>query len=498
MTTQTVADYKLVLATESFLTGSPFSNDTFTNRGLLSRIDIASLQQQANRGELVNLTSSACFQEFGGAFSTNFDSALLISNLNSQTSSVIQTSVGSSLLSGVSAGSSVADLTRDRSSIKFCLAQPARGQTCEIGVSGPLLGAVAFLNVITVLSIASVLLRRSFEPLATLGDAIVSFLKEPDTTTRGCCLLSKTDVWQGRWGLDAAKYWVPHNHYWFRTPSLPRWLAAIFVWLCCVGCAAAALTIALLADPSARLSPFGSASAYTIVMFPTPTPETAMALIASFPQLLLASLYLIINSILTTYHLSHESSLFAVGPARPLRVSSDPEGAQTASLYLTLPRPASWLLLVLFAGMGFVLSQAVFPVSIQLANLPITTTATATTPVVPATAKPIIALGFSGVALLVFLSTLVLLAISVVGLGFRRAPEAALVNGQPIGNPMTLPSGSCSAVISARCHAQASERELWRKNLVWGTVREGVGMDVSHCTFTAGLASQLDVSKNYA
>ena len=500
LTSQTAANYKMVSVTESFLSGAPFSNDTSSNGGLLSRLDILSLQQQANRGELVNLTSAECVQEFGGAFSSKFNAVLLITNLNSQTSSLLQTAKGASILSqyGIrsSGSSSIAQLTLDRSTIRYCLAQPMPEQTCEIGVNTPLLGAVALLNLITVIAIAAVLrLKSSFEPLATLGDAVASFLKEPDFTTRGTCLLSKKDVWQGRWGFNEAKYWIPRDHYWLWSPSLARWLVAVLVWGSLTGLAAAALTITIMSDPSNRLSPFGAASPYTMVWLPPSVPDMAAALIASLPQLILAALYVVTNSLVTVYFFSHESSLFAVGPARPLRVSANPEGTQTASLYMTLPRPVSWLLAVVFVGLGFLLSQSCFVVSLRLHELPISSPR-----LVPLEAEETVhtALGFSGVGLLAFLAILVLLAVAVVGLGFRRAPPAGLINGQAVGNPMAMPDGSCSAVISARCHRRASERDLWRKNLIWGVVREGVGMDVSHATFTAGMASQVDVSRNYA
>ena len=114
-------------------------------------------------------------------------------------------------------------------------------------------------------------------------------------------------------------------------------------------------------DPSNHLSPFGAASSYATLLFPDaiqPSPLGA-TLIACLPQLLLATLYLCVNSLLTVFFLSHESSLFAI-KHRVLRVSGDaPEGEQVTSLYLTLPRPISWFLVVLFAGMGFVLSQRV-------------------------------------------------------------------------------------------------------------------------------------------
>ncbi|CAJ2510470.1 Uu.00g132790.m01.CDS01 [Anthostomella pinea] len=69
-----------------------------------------------------------------------------------------------------------------------------------------------------------------------------------------------------------------------------------------------------------------------------------MALMPALPQLVLAILYLTINSLLTTSFPSHETALFAMG-SRALRVSSNPSGRQPTSLYLTLPPPVWWMLL---------------------------------------------------------------------------------------------------------------------------------------------------------
>ncbi|KAK0616066.1 hypothetical protein B0T17DRAFT_496885 [Bombardia bombarda] len=385
-------------------------------------------------------------------------------------------------------------------------------QTCDVGVNGTLLGVAALLNLVIVIAIATVLARASFAPLATLGDAITSFLRDPDPSTRGACLLSKTDVRLGRWGgvgLNEAKYWVPRKHYWFSSPSLPHWLFTILVWCACAGLAAAALVVSLMAEH--QLSPFGadsssssgSSSSITQLQLQLQLPSSvslpAAALIASLPHILLAALYFATNSLLTTYWLSHESSLFASRPPAALRVSARPVGAQTTSLYLTLPRPASWCLLAWFMGMGFVASQSLGVVA--------TTTAT-TSPV---------ALGISGIGLLTLLSMLVLLACVVIGLGvFRSAPPAGMVNGEAVGNPMALRGGSCSVVLGSRCHLvdkyrgvrAEKEKEPWRYPLVWGVVHEGadeVGMTtrrtmgmVGHCSFTAGTAVQVDVGRCYA
>jgi hypothetical protein len=501
---QTAPDIKAVVVGESFLQGNSFSNDDGDIVGGISRSELLLLQRRAARDELVRLPKPVCIDEFSGAFQEEYSAVLVISNRDepspSKSSSITRTTVGD---------------------IQYCLAQPAPAPTCEVNLNASLLGTVSLLNSITLVATAAVLFMRpsSFRPLATLGDAISSFLEDPDPTTQGTCLLSKADVCLGRWPLTEAKFWLPKNHYWLRSVSFPRWIVAFLIWATCVGLAATALAISIPDnDPSARLSPFGTASPHALLLLPVNTPAAAAAVVASLPQLLLAALYFATNALLTSYFLSHESSLFALGPARPLRVSANPVGSQTTSLHLTLPRPVSALLMALFAAMSFVLSQSLFAVSVQLIDDDPLLTNTSSPPNPPssseesATTKKIVGLGLSGVGLLTLVCLLLALAAGVITLGLRRAPPRAAA-GEMVGNPMALPAGSCSAVISARCHPErgptsaSATREvgggggeplLWGKPVMWGVVREGVGFAPGHCAFTAGRAGVLGAGRNYA
>ncbi|RYP58951.1 hypothetical protein DL770_010325 [Monosporascus sp. CRB-9-2] len=264
---------------------------------------------------------------------------------------------------------------------------PGPRATCSLNLNGPLFGTVMLLKLALILSTAAILVARSspsvFEPLATLGDAIRSFLRAPDPTTAGACLLTKRDVRRGRWGegVQDARHFVPKAHRWLHTPSLPRWGLTALAWLAVCGPAAAGL--ALLAMTTRGSGDESAIPITSATLFPPlGTPHTTFAspaqpvgsadsqvnmaamqtaLLASLPRLLPAILYLAVNALLTTYFLGHEFALFAAGTPRPLRVSSLPAGQQTTSLYLTLPRPVSWVLLVLFAGIGFLTSQAVSP-----------------------------------------------------------------------------------------------------------------------------------------
>ncbi|KAH8204665.1 hypothetical protein TruAng_001140 [Truncatella angustata] len=366
--------------------------------------------------------------------------------------------------------------------------QASSSPTCSVIISSPLLGVVAFLNLAAFGSIAILLSRSNFEPLATLGDAIRTFLSRPDPTTTGTSLLSKQDVRDGRWGYGEAKYFAPGVHLWLFSPSLARWSLMIFSWVALAVPTALALGLAIYADPASMSTQFGTATPDTSYLFPSPISRLQMALLTSLPQFLLAILYLVTNSHLSTYYLSHELTLFALGP-RGLRVSSDPAGAQTTSLYLTLPRPISWVLLVLFIGMGFVLSQAVFPATATLSASISTSTYDM---------NQAISVGLSTQALLILLALLFALMLMVVGLGLRQSPAAALVNGQEKGNPLALKGGSCSAALSAKCHTAAGEVEPWRQELTWGVVADGIGMQQGRCGFSALSVGAVDVGRAYA
>ncbi|KAL2159688.1 hypothetical protein VTH06DRAFT_2257 [Thermothelomyces fergusii] len=496
----TAPEVKAVLVGESLLRGATLSDDISDNKGSkLGRTDLLVLQQRAARGELVRLSTPACFDKFSQAFDAEYSAVLLVS----------KSLDGMSLTQGPDA-SSINTLVPDRSSIQYCLAQRAPAPTCEVELDAPLLGSVALVNSIALVVAVAVLLTRpsSFRPLVTLGDAISSFLQEPDQTTQGACLLSKTDILHGRWPLTTTKCWTPQKHYWLRSVSSPLWIVTATVWALCLGLLVASLAHALGKGPSARLSPPGAASPHALLALPTATPAgAAAALVAALPQLLPAALYLTANALLTSYYLSHESSLFAAAaPAawpRPLRVSSaDPAGAQTSSLHLTLPPSVSAVLVAVLAGLSLVLSQSVFAVVVRRVEAPVSSSssslagnAAATT----ATAPPVAALGLSGVGLVVLLAALVGLAAAVVGLGLRRAPPAGPASEKTPGNPMALPGGSCSAVISARCHPLAGEQALWTKPVVWGVVSEDGGpLGIGHCGFTAGRAGLLEAGRSYA
>jgi len=509
-TTQTSLSYSLIFVTQSFLSGAPFSNATDTNMGMLSRVDILALQAEANRGELVNLTSEECLGAFTGALQQDFSAVLLVTpDMVGMTGSLVQTGrprPGQSLSSFIDAPAGSAASLDGEDALKFCLAQPsAESNRCEVRLSGSLLGVVTLLNLVFVINVAMTsLLLGKFQPLATLGDAIASFLNDPDHTTRSACLLSKSDIRQGRWGFGEAKYWLPSSsHFWFMTPSLTCWVTFVSIWIAPTALTAAGLGLSLSRNPSGELTRFGSSGAHEIYIFPDGTSRAGLALLAALPHLLVGALYMATNALLSTYFVSDELSRFAVpGYYLPLRLSSPrPRGAQHSSLYLSLPRPYSWLLMTLFAATSFALSNALFVIGVDFVPGPDSSASASSS----ATTLPISAIGTSGTALLVLLALLVTVLALVLGLGLRRAdPSPTFANGRPAGNPLVLRGGSCSAVIGSRCHWPGRGQHagtvgrVSEGKLTWGVVREGEGMVAGHCGFSGGEVGMVNVGRTYA
>ncbi|KAH7026005.1 uncharacterized protein B0I36DRAFT_152648 [Microdochium trichocladiopsis] len=342
--------------------------------------------------------------------------------------------------------------------------------SCGIHVSTPLLLVGAALSFVVLLCTCAAFILPHFDPIITIGDAIRSFLRIQDPTTTERCLMTKLDVKRGRWANHEARYFARGRHWWFLSPSFTRWFLTALAFLAVAAPATVAVIVMVNSDVDEQFPPFGTATRSTTFVFPPFSSDSTVPriVLAALPHLLLAILYLSANAIFTCYYLSHEFSLFA-RERQQLRVSSNPVSAQTSTLYLTLPRPVSWCLLALFAAMGVIMSQSVFPIMNP-------TSSEVNNP------NGDVQIGLSSVALVALLGLLGLLLLVILGMGFRRAQSAAVGDEGAIGNPLALAGGSCSAVISSRCHGRSDEDG--RGALSWGVTEEARGMTIGHCAFS--------------
>lgn len=250
-------------------------------------------------------------------------------------------------------------------------------------------------------------------------------------------------------------------------------------WLLPTGMAAAMLSMAMVDSSEGAFVSLGKPN--TTYALPAGVPQLGLAAVVALPQLLLVALYLSTNAHLSVFYLSHEISQFAVpGASQSLRISSGyPMGTQTTSLYLTLPRPISWLQFILFVAAGFMLSQAFRLVTLD--DVPF--------------------LGLNPLPLVILLGLLVVIGAIVLGFSLRRTNVPPPNDeGRRAGNPLALRGGSCSAVISARCHRSALEgADMVSLPLCWGAVHNGgEGSKVGHATFSSQPVEALNVAKAYA
>jgi hypothetical protein len=419
----------------------------------MSRYDILSLQGLASRKALVNIPAADCVTIFvtksNILLNPAYEAALIVSSINSSDNSLIQTARLSSSYS----------VTHRPKAIEYCLAQRSTTpQTCSVNLHSSLLGAATLLTIFLAIFFAWLLFyayKPSCQPLVSLGDAMASFLEQKDEYTRRYFSNNPRD-----WSVKAA---AKAKQSWFQIPPVPIWIIFLISWTVPIALAAVVLGITLYSD-KLTLSSFGNSVSHYIQPYALQAPLST-SVIAALPQLLVALLYLSTNYLLTTYYLSQEMSLFS-GQARPLRVTSSPQGSQSPSLYLTLPRPWSWFLVIFFMAMSFVLSQSIFSVTLHLISTPETSSSTSNN-------ARITAIGFSGTGLLILLILLAVLLVVVTALGFRRIKPLPGVSSNKTPT---------SAELSSCCHSD--QRGLGRGKVVWQV------LDQNPCKRHYGLVSE--------
>lgn len=169
-----------------------------------------------------------------------------------------------------------------------------------------------------------------------------------------------------------------------------------------------------------------------------------MVLLANTPQIIVSFAYFFYNKMLTTMLLAVEFNDYAA-ERKPLRVSW-PKGHQRSTYYLSLPYRYCIPLLITHAILHWLVSQSLFFVQVILYDM-----------VGNLTPERIVACGYSPMAILFALIVGASMMIVILVLGFRD-----------FKNSMPLAS-SCSAAISAACHAPPGCGDAL-KPVMWGEV----------------------------
>lgn len=116
----------------------------------------------------------------------------------------------------------------NRTTGAYCLSQ-LTPEHCVLSYNLGLAVVVMFFTFIKLAIMLYVMLKSSDEPLLTVGDAIASFISDPDATTRGQCLLGPASIKKvhdrrfiGR-QKRGPQQWTDEHLRWWRGASVSRW-----------------------------------------------------------------------------------------------------------------------------------------------------------------------------------------------------------------------------------------------------------------------------------
>ncbi|KAK7715918.1 hypothetical protein SLS57_006669 [Botryosphaeria dothidea] len=336
--------------------------------------------------------------------------------------------------------------------ISKCFVEPV-DPPCALRYSKGVFIIVIIANLVKVLVMAITMYQHKRPALVTVGDALASFLEDPDPTTQGICLGKKENFVNGPWNAE------------------PRMFAITGL--------SATILFAIVYDPKSGLEwSFGSSIQPSSIKAGRGLAISPLIILANIPQLFLSIDYMLLNRLITSMAGSREWSLFA-HQKKGLRTSV-PKGAQRSTYWLQLPLKFSIPLTVASAFLHYLASQSLYFGSVQYYDYYD----------VDGKRKVLedyTGLGYSPTAIHVLMVALLVPMAAAVMWGWQR---------NKLGIP---PSGFNSAVISAACHPPAEEEDPHLKSIQWGEVpQRGGEHEIGHCSFSSEEVTMPVVGREYA
>ncbi|KAL6718922.1 hypothetical protein ACLMJK_003157 [Lecanora helva] len=384
----------------------------------------------------------------------------------------------------------------------YCLVQPpaTTADRCRFEYAPGIMVTICIINLVKVCVMLSVWwarlrnndygrISRRFQEssvLYTLGDAVASFMQEPDETTKSMCLATRYDFQRKRdlkfrphlvkEPSTAPRPWTTQRQFWNSAASWKRWAVLLFFCVLILAVASGLLARSVTTLSTRNISRhisdlwdlgFGALTPFTFIYIGLPRNDPAglisNVLIANLPQFILSILYIFYNGMISTFLVQREFSKMK-SIRKPLRVS-EPLGIQRGSYFISLPLRYGIPLYTTSAIMHWLISQSLFlaRVTAFFPNGEVDIDSSFST------------CGYSPIALFIIFQAILVgicLVLGLVGIGFRQYdPDMPLV-------------ASNSRAISAACHVPPEDVSNGHMLPVqWGVVKvddTGVG----HCAFT--------------
>ncbi|KAI1464903.1 uncharacterized protein F4812DRAFT_466789 [Daldinia caldariorum] len=391
-----------------------------------------------------------------------------------------------------------------RYEVSYCRVQSPStiANKCHFQYSPPIMYTICGFNFIKILVMLCIWAIRKWQQkkrddaegmvLYTLGDAIASFIRNPDPTTVDMCLATKDDFirrrpWKNRLVKQPltlnreAREWKKRRKFWFSAARKRQWFTLLFS--CCLVILIAGILLGnSFKSLRRRKIPttisglwqlgFGTLTPYTYLCIGLPLEDPAglisNVLLANLPQLVVSFLYIFCNTMLSTFLVQHEFSRMYRKRRKPLRVS-EPVGIQRSSYFISLPLRYGIPLYTTSSIIHWLVSQSLFLARITAICAD---GSQETCPAGQIDFKySFSTCGHSPFAVLITLIVGGLIVIVIAALGFRT-----------YDGTMNMVSTN-SMAISAACHVLEEDREeAYLLPVQWGVVeiKDGVGK----CAFT--------------
>ncbi|KAI1636537.1 hypothetical protein F4809DRAFT_650433 [Biscogniauxia mediterranea] len=251
--------------------------------------------------------------------------------------------------------------------LKYCLVEEI-DPICKVGLSNELLLAVLIcVGIKTALCVTVTIVLGGEDPLVVPGDAIVSFMTQPDARTVGRCTLDRSQghkkdgSGQNKFHMVGGSQWhLKEGRRWYSALPVMVWLRSCFLF------AAVIIFLGFMFRAAQVHNPYNdgqtlvhSATNRILDTYGSGSDDLLQSVLtANLPQLLLSISYYVYNSLYTRLCVEKEWNAYSTN-YRPLRVT-DPKGQQISSYRLQLPYRYSIPLIGISALLHFLVSNTLY------------------------------------------------------------------------------------------------------------------------------------------
>lgn len=360
--------------------------------------------------------------------------------------------------------------------IEYCLARKTDPH-CKLQISTCIFAVATVCSLLKAAAMFSTLCFHPEQTLVTVGDAISSWLDNPDPATTNRCLLGAKFIVCERDAYVAAGLGLHecgfHPPVHFQSGKGGRWgrtvKRATLITLPIASVITLFTTWVLMnvagqgdIDDPVQATGFGAFYPSALLDFREGFSSfISYVLLANIPQLVFSCLYFLYNGLVTSMCLAHEYSSYAIR-RKPLRVTV-PQGEQRSTHWLNLPYIFSVPILIISATLHWTISQSIFFVGIEVYEEN-----------QPEPSHKLVGLAFSFLPILCDIALGSCMLLGLYALALRR-----LHSNMPI-------AGSNSLAISGACHRPEEDTHAATKPIMWGEVDMiPVDSEIGHCTFTS-------------